>query len=409
MTTAIDKRCKQAAWLCTLVYFASYVMRINFAVMIVKVCGDMGLDKSDLSVVLVGLTVAYGTGQVISGLMGDKIKPSNLLFFGLCLATVCNVAMFFCRDVISMTVVWSVNGFAHSMLWPPMVRLLASNLSDSAYLYSVVRVSWGSSIATILLYLVCPVLLYVMEWRYIILLCAGVGVISALLWKMFSPKIFSESAAGEKKNADSAEKTTVKAPLAIYFPLVLIMLGILSQGILRDGVTNWMPSYMMETFGMTEENSILTAVVPAVFSIVGFLVFGKLQQKLIHNEVLCAGCIFGLSAVSSLLLYFISGGAAASAGLMGVIVGCMHGINLMLISVVPKRFVKYGIVSTISGVLNAWTYIGSAISTHGFAVLAESRGWQFTIGMWVVVSAVGGLICLAASLLWRKYYKENSN
>ena len=109
------------------------------------------------------------------------------------------------------------------------------------------------------------------------------------------------------------------------------------------------------------------------------------------------------------MLYFISGGAAASAGLMGVIVGCMHGINLMLISVVPKRFVKYGIVSTISGVLNAWTYIGSAISTHGFAVLAESRGWQFTIGMWVVVSAVGGLICLAASLLWRKYYKETGN
>ena len=58
MTEKIDSRCKRAAWLCTLVYFASYVMRINFAVMIVKICSEMELDKSELSVVLVGLTVS---------------------------------------------------------------------------------------------------------------------------------------------------------------------------------------------------------------------------------------------------------------------------------------------------------------------------------------------------------------
>jgi OPA family glycerol-3-phosphate transporter-like MFS transporter len=402
----INKRCKNAAWLCTLVYFASYVMRINFAVMIVKICSEMAMDKSELSVVLVGLTVSYGAGQIISGFLGDKVKPVDLLFYGVCVATLCNVAMFFCHSVAAMTVVWCINGLAHAMLWPPMVRLLASNFSDSEYLYSAVRVSWGSSIATILLYLVCPMLLYIMSWRYIILICASVGAVTAIVWRLNASKIFNGDSFNEAVSKVEEKGRAVKMPVAIYVPLILIMLGILSQGVLRDGVTNWMPSYMMETFGMTEENSILTAVIPAIFSIIAFEVFGKLQQKLIKNEVLCACSIFGLASVSALVMYLVSGGAAVSTLLMSVIIGCMHGVNLMLITVVPKRFVKYGRVSTVSGVLNACTYVGSSISTYGFAVLAENKGWGFTVGMWAVIAAVGMVICLVTSFLWKRYYKS---
>jgi OPA family glycerol-3-phosphate transporter-like MFS transporter len=74
--------------------------------------------------------------------------------------------------------------------------------------------------------------------------------------------------------------------------------------------------------------------------------------------------------------------------------------------VVPKRFVKYGRVSTVSGVLNACTYVGSSISTYGFAVLAENKGWGFTVGMWAVIAAVGMVICLVTSFLWKRYYKS---
>lgn len=403
----IDGKCRSAAWLCTAVYFASYIMRINFAVMIVKICSDMVLKKTDLSVVLMCLTIAYGTGQIISGVLGDKIKPTSLIFYGLVTAVACNIAMFFCQSVPAMAIVWCINGLAHALLWPPMVRILASNLSDEQYLYSVVRVSWGSSIATMLLYLVCPMLLLWMSWRVVILLCAVVGAIIALMWKLLCPKVFTGEISVSKDQKNKTVYPSVKMPGAIYLPLALIMLGIFCQGILRDGVTNWMPSYLHETFNLSEESAILTAVIPAVFSIIGFEVFGKLQQKWIHNEVLCAAAIFGISAVSSAVLYFVTGGStSASTLLMSLIVGCMHGINLMLITVVPKRFVKYGRVSTISGILNAFTYVGASASTYGFAVLAESQGWKFTIGMWFVVAVAGLLACLVASFMWRKYSKS---
>ena len=60
---------------------------------------------------------------------------------------------------------------------------------------------------------------------------------------------------------------------------------------------------------------------------------------------------------------------------MMLITGCTYGVNLMLISRLPKYFAGLGMVSTVSGLLNAFTYVGSAVSTYAFGAVAESSGW----------------------------------
>jgi len=408
VSSAIDKKCKWGAILCALLYFASYVTRNNFNTMLVKVCADMGCEKSAISVVTVAATVAYGVGQVVSGLLGDKIKPERLLFIGTSVTICCNVAMFFCQPIPLMAAIWFVNGCAQSMMWPPMVRLLASNFKDEAYSYALIRVSWGSSFATILLYLACPLLLYVMNWRTIMLLCAAVGGVILAIWLIFSPKIFKNQPATlekvtESTPAESAPSIKTKLPLGIYLPLVMILFGIIAMGVLRDGVTNWMPSYLQETFGMKEENSILSALVPAVLSLITVELAGKFYEKM-KNETVCAAIIYGFAMAMALALYLIAGSSPiASTIIMGIVIGCMHGVNFMLISIAPKRFVKYGKVSTMSGVLNSCTYIGAAASTYGFAVIAENFGWQATTLSWVFVALFGGIVCIAASKFWKKY------
>jgi len=191
--------------------------------------------------------------------------------------------------------------------------------------------------------------------------------------------------------------------------LVMIMLAIVLQGMLRDGVTNWMPSYMLETFSLSEESAIITAVIPAIFSMLSFFLFEQLHRKLFQNEVFCAAMIFSLSAVAATVLWIVStlfSSPLLSTCLLALIIAAMHGINLMLISVVPKRFAKSGKVSTYSGLLNACTYVGAAISSYGFAALAEGFGWSITILVWIVISALGLLLTLLASPLWKKFRRE---
>ena len=366
----------------------------------------MNVDKLDLAAVVTGLTIAYGAGQIISGLIGDRLRPALLLTFGLCLAAACNFAMSLIASVPVMTAVWSLNGFAHALLWPPIVRLMSTYLTDGEYGYAAVRVSWGSSIATILLYLLCPALLGAMSWRAILRLCALVGLAVALVWALASRRVLVEPLKNPGIPGKTAEKTAL--PRFVYAPILLIMLGIIAQGVLRDGVTNWMPSYLLETFGLPEEQAIVVTVILAVFSMVSFSAFDWVQRRFLHNEVFCSAVIFAGAAACALLLWLVCNAAsvALSALLMALIVGCMHGVNLMLITVVPKRFAQSGRVSTYSGLLNACTYIGAALSTYGFAALAQGAGWRFTILIWMLTALTGCILCLAAASPWQKFSRE---
>lgn len=408
MGKAISKRARGIALLCMAVYFASYIMRNNFAVMIVKICSDMQVEKSALAIVLTGMTVFYGIGQIASGFLGDRLSPRVMLAGGLILAVVCNTLMFFLESIPLMTVVWCINGLAHAMLWPPIVRLLSNNLNDTEYNYAVVRVSWGSSIATIAMYLLCPLLLTFLSWRVIILIFAVIGALVAALWMAINPQLIKGD--GEKTANDKEEKTDfVPIPKYAYFPIAFIMLAIILQGVLRDGVTNWMPSLMNESFALGEELSILSTVILAVFSMISFSLSAFLHNRFFKNEVTCSTVIYIFSTVTAVLLYFANTflkSALVSALLLSLIVAGMHGINLMLITIVPKRFARSGRVSTFSGILNACTYVGAAISAYGVAALAESFGWEVTILVWAAVALLGIAFTGIVIPVWRKFKQE---
>ena len=411
MKSTIPKKTKKIAYLLAVVYFTSYCMRVNLAVMLVKICSEMQVEKSALAIVITGLTVAYGTGQIISGFLGDRFKPQHIIPAGLFLAVVCNVGIFFASTIPAMTVIWSVNGFAHALLWPPIVRLMSTHLSAEDYSFAAVRVNQGSSIATIALYLFCPLLLGFMEWRTIMLLCAAWGTVMIVLWFILYPRVFTKTEMNKDKAespAPVAEQKALPIPFYIFGAISLIMPGIMLQGMLRDGVTNWMPSFLLETFGLSEENSIVSTVILAIFTMISYSAFGALQKKFFRNEVKCASAIFGGSAIVCALLFLVNVFAPATALvpsllLMALTVAAMHGVNLMLIAIVPRRFVPFGKVSTYSGILNACTYVGAAISTYGFAALAETFDWNFTILTWVAISSVGAVVCFFGARIWRKH------
>ena len=414
MKSTISKNTKKIAYLLALVYFTSYCMRVNLAVMLVKICSEMQVEKSALAIVITGLTVAYGTGQVISGFLGDRIKPQHIIPAGLALAVACNVGIFFTSTIPAMTVIWSINGFAHALLWPPIVRLMSTHLSAKDYSFAAVRVNQGSSIATISLYLFCPLLLGFMQWRTIMLLCAAWGAVMIVLWFILYPRIFTKKKALEERVEVSAlpkEQKVFPIPLYIFGAISLIMPSIMMQGMLRDGVTNWMPSFLLETFGLSEENSIISTVILAIFTMVSYSAFSALQKRFFKNEVTCAAAIFGGSAIVCGILFLVNSLAPAAALvpsliLMALTVAAMHGVNLMLIAIVPRRFVPFGKVSTYSGILNACTYVGAALSTYGFAALAETFDWNFTILTWVAISLVGALLCFFAARIWQRHLDE---
>lgn len=353
---------------------------------------------------------------MINGWLGDRIKPRNLLFCGIALSSVINLLFPF-ADLLTaeavvpvMAVLWALNGFAQAMMWPPIVKILVSATDDATYHYSVVRISWGSSFGTILVYLFAPLVISLVNWKWVFFSCAIFGAAVTVLWGALKARVPCEiSVASENSPVFERDSFSHSAlPKAVIFSLLLIGSAIVFQGMLRDGVTNWMPTYLAEVFDFNDTMSILCTLLLAVFSIPSFSVAAWLYRRFFKNEVFCAAMIFGVATLASAMMYlFFGGGWLMAIVAMALITGCMHGINLMLITHVPKRFKKYGNISTLSGTINSCTYIGAAISTYGIALLSERLGWQNTVGLWAVIGLLGLLCCLLASRPWRKMINQS--
>ena len=396
---------KSLAWLLTLIYFSSYVTRINFAAVIQEVVTDTGFAKTSLSVALVCLSTAYGLGQIINGMLGDRIKPQNLILLGLVCATCINfIFPFVSHSTTLMAIFWGMNGFAQAMMWPPIVKILVANMDDAMYSYAVVRVSWGSSFGTILVYLLAPLVIGLWGWQGVFFASAAIGLLSITVWLYTKNRIRVPEAS---VRCEKSSKASFTFPRQAIFPMIFIALGIIFQGMLRDGVTSWMPTFLAESFNLGNQTSIFCTVSLAVFSILSFSAANFLYRRFFRNEVTCGGVIYIIAVASAVLLFvFFEGGALLSILLMAILTACMHGVNLMLITHVPKRFKRYGNISTISGAVNSCTYIGSAIFTYAVALLSEKIGWQNTVAVWALIALLGTICCFIAAKPWQKFIKD---
>ncbi len=390
---------KRLTLLFSLTYLTSYLTRINYGAIISEMVFSTGIDKPLLSMALTGSFITYGIGQIISGALGERVKPKILVSFGFFITVIMNLVLPICRNPYEMTAVWCVNGFAHSLMWPPLVRMMSALMTQDEYKTASVRVSWGAYIGTAVVYLVSPMIIEASSWKYVFTASAICGIIMFVVWQIFAPDVSAERK--EKAIIDS-EIGTAKG---IFFSpvLLLIFFAIICQGALKDGVTTWMPSYISETFKLSSGTAILSGVILPIFSILCSQLFLTVHNKKLKNPVVCAIVIFAVGSASALALsIFSSAHAAVSIVFSAILTGCMHGVNIMYISMVPAYFKGIGKVSFASGLLNSFSYVGSAVSTYGIAALSESRGWSFTITVWLIVALLGTAASILALRPWNK-------
>ena len=401
--------------LCAGIYFVSYMTRINYKAVLSAIIESEGITKADASLALTGLFIVYGIGQLVSGWLGDRVKPKYLIGAGLLLATAMNILLPLKTDKIYMLVVWSVNGFGQAMMWPPIVRTLNDYLSGDDYVFAAVKVSWGSCFATILVYLLVPALLNITGWKSIFYICSVFGAVGAVVsfaalgyFENYSLKYGTDMDKPDIK----AEEKTVSAPKLLRSDWVLVILiwfVIVLQGALRDGVDSWMPTYLSENFGVATWVAIMTGVLLPLATLVFYRIATLISEKIFKDEFISSAVFFGFSALVCIGLLGarrLEGCAWLSVACFVLIVGTMHGINMILTGIIPRAYRKYGNVSFISGVLNCGTYVGSAIFTWGIAALSESAGWDITIISWALISLAGLAFCFALKPVWMKFKKK---
>ncbi len=404
MKTDNKRYIRLLAVLCMIVYFVSYLTRINYSAVLVEIVNSRGISKTEASLAVTASALSYGIGQLVSGYFGDRIKPHRIVFAGL----LCTAAMNFILPLFASTAatvaIWTVNGFAQAMMWPPIVKILTAKTEGADYQKATVMVSsWGSSGATIFVYLVSPLIIHSMGWKAVFFFASTAALLMSAAWMILFPRVNGKledisvlRGCGDRKYEKMTGRTAVL--------IALVMIAIVIHGSLRDGITTWMPTYVSETFNLKSEISILSGILLPVFSIICSQLTSFVNRRFVGNIMLNSGIIFVLAALSSTLLALLGGKSApASIVALALTTGCMYGINYLLTCLAPAFFVKYGKVSFISGLLNSCTYVGSAVSTYGIALLTNDKSWSYIAGIWAVTALAGAVLSLAISAAWGKF------
>ena len=194
-----------------MIYFSSYITRLNFGAILVEFIQSEGIMKSAASAITTALFITYGAGQLVSGFLGDRVSPRLLIFGGLLVASLCNIVMpLVSPSIPAMTVVWGINGMAQAMMWPPLVKICASALSSEDYNRLMPVIGTSCATATIAVYLVSPLIISISGWQQVFYVAAVIATMASFVWFVLTRPLlknisFAPAVLEEKREKVEAE------------------------------------------------------------------------------------------------------------------------------------------------------------------------------------------------------------
>lgn len=392
--------------LCCAAYFMSYLTRKSYDASIPAIIEDTGLARTAASVASTAAVVIYGSGQFVTGILADRLDPRKMVFAALLLTAACNATMpAIVGCVPAMGALWAVNGFAQAMFWPPLVKIVATNLPADRFKSAVFWISVSCNVAIVVVFLLVSGCVHFAGWRASFAVVTALALAAAAVWRALIGGAAPVSSPGGGSAPKAPATGLPLGKLLAAAGLFPIMAVIVCHGVIRDGIEVWASSIIKDSYGLGTSGSIFSVAILPVFAVASMSAARGIR-RLVGDEVKASIAIFGMAFFCAVFL-FATNGATLASGLpaLAVLSASMHGANLLLIGELPGRFASYGHVGAVSGLLNAFTYVGAAVAIYGFAALRDGldKGWRPVFALWIGVLALGIVLLAAALRLWKRF------
>lgn len=409
--------------LCWISYFSTYIGRQNYSAVMAEIIQAEGYLNRTCGLVGTGFFICYGLGQVFSGFLGDRWNPKWMIFIGIAISAIVNGVMAFLQSPEAMVAVWCLNGAAQSMTWSPILRIFSEYLPEDQQKSACVNIATTYPAAVFLTYPLCSLIVYQLGWRSVFTFTAAFMGIVAAVW-IIGFSWVERAAVGSRAATSPSPVRSAIGPSSLkphpehdtsgfsFTPAIVLMLALIGgslmvQGALRDGITNWVPSYLSNTYQVGTFIAIFATTFLPFINLFGVYAANFVYRKWKKNELETSLILF-LAAFVFLVCLVLTEGVHLFLSLLffSLTTSCMMGVNMMLVSFVPTNFIRWGRVSTISGLLNSTVYIGSSIATYGLGAVADLYGWPVLIRFLSVACLAGVVFCLLASPGWKRFLKS---
>ena len=398
-----------------LMYTSYYLCRYNLSLANKAISDEFGFTKAQMGTIISSSLLAYALGQVLNGLLVDKLGGKRAMLIGAVGTITMNMlfgAASFWGLLGLFVVLRSIDGYMQAFGASGFVKINAAWFSQKergtfagifGFMINLGRFgifTFGPAILAGFVFLgmweVPP-----LHWRWLFWIPAGVATIVAIALA-FIVKDTPEEAGfhGVHKHEPDHQDLDVRAEVKTVLRTVLtnpkiwiIGLAYACTGAVRQSVDQWFPRYMLEVYNVSMGSAQLKwlgFLIPFVASL-GSVISGFVSDRVFH----------GRRAPVAMGLYFIETGVI-------LLAAQMHSVNLVILFFVLISFTANATHSILGpaaamdiggrkmagfahGLIDSFQYLGGALAGAFLGALID-RNWGYYFYFMVPFGLIGGTL-----------------
>ncbi len=390
-------------------YALYYLLRKNLSMAAKSIIDEFGFTNTQWGLLLSTATIVYAVSKFLSGIIGDRTNPRYLMAGGLLLSALVNVGFGFGAGLVAFVALWALNNLFQGAGSPPCFRLLTHWFSPKEIgrawgVWNASHQVGGAMIAVGAGYLVTYYGWRAAFWVPAALCAAG----SAWLFNRLtdSPEslglpaveVFREGAAPVPAVAREDSFWGIFREHILTNPWVwIVSFANFFIYIVRIGVLDWAPKYLVEAKGFTLNDAGVSLSVFEIAGIFGAYAAGWISDKLDGRRGPVSVFFMLLLLVAVGLMFFVPAGQRLTmAALFGALGFFVYGPQ-MLVAVAAADFATKAASSSAVGLTGLLGYLGASVCGVGTGLLVDAFGWNGAIGLYAASALIG---CALLALTW---------
>lgn len=386
-------------------YATFYFVRKNLSTAMPIMERDLGISKTELGAFLTLHGVLYGVSKFGNGFFADRCNARAFMVVGLVASALMNVFFGLSSAVITLGIVWMINGWVQGMGFPPCARLLTHWFPPKQLATKMSIWNTSHSIGAGVIVVLCGYLVKI-NWRICFIVPAGIAlVIAVFLWLTLPdtppsvglPEVEgtqTKAAAGEH---DDSQVTFLLKNVFSNKYIWIVSVSNLFVYILRYTVFDWGTSYLTQAKHVDITNASWMVGGFELAGLIGALLAGWMTDRFFGGRAMRA-CVFYmvLAGVSIFLFWKMAGESAFLNSTLLCAMGFFIYGPQCLIGIAAANLATKRAAATAVGLTGFFGYLSTLFSGVGFGALVKHEGWNAGFAGLLGIAAVGTILFIFA-------------
>lgn len=397
-----------------LLYTSFYMCRYNISIANKAISDEYGFTKENMGDILASFFYAYAFGQVVNGLITDRLGGRTALLIGAAGTVLCNIAFgvaSFWGMLWLFVVLRGIDGYSQSFGAPGFIKINAAWFSQTergtfagvfGFMINLGRVAisqFGPALLAGFVFLglwtIPP-----QHWRMLFYVPAGAATIAAILVAIWAKDTPEETGFHGVYKGEADHDDNIKGSMRDVFLMIVtnkfvwIMASAYAcTGAVRQTVDQWFPRYMQEVHKIELDSPLFLAVgflIPFVAS-AGSFISGIVSDVVFKGRrAPVAAGIYCIEVVTILVASQVSGPFAVAVAFVTVAFTANSTHSLLG----PAAAMDIGgrkAAAFASGCINSFQYIGAGVAMQLLGRLLDKTGYKYFFWFmipWAIVGAI---------------------